>query len=93
MVCSFRFGCMLHAPRRLTLSCCLVFSMSSFDPDSQFISNVLDRLEAVMGFQIVSSLAKVHSQLTTISGVQLQSQVDRYGHKIALPDPQILTDM
>ena len=36
------------------------------------MSNVLSRLEAVMGIQIVSALANIHSQLTTASGVQLQ---------------------
>ena len=40
-----------------------------------------------MGIQIVSALANIHSQLTTISGVQLQSQVYRNGRMIELPDP------
>ena len=49
------------------------------------MSNVLSRLEAVMGIQIVSALANNHSRL--ISGVQLQEQ-DKYRWKIVLPDPQ-----
>ena len=61
--------------------------MSSFDPDSRFISNVLSRLEAVMGIQIVSALTNNHSQLKNASGVQLQEQ-DKYGWEIVLPDPQ-----
>ena len=61
--------------------------MSSFDPDSQFMSNVLSRLEAVMGIQIVSALANIHSQLITTSGVQLQAK-SRYREKEVLPDPQ-----
>ena len=61
--------------------------MSSFDPDSRFMSNVLSRLEAVMGIQIVSTLANIHSQLMSASGVQLKEQ-NEYGHQIVLPDPQ-----
>ena len=52
------------------------------------MSNVLSRLEAVMGIQIVSALANFHSQLMIKSGVQLQVQVDSIGHKIVIPDPQ-----
>ena len=44
------------------------------------MSNVLTRLEAVMGIQIVSALANINSQVIT----RLQLQV----HKILLPDPQ-----
>ena len=51
------------------------------------MSNVLSRLEVVMGIQIVSALANKHSQLMNASGVQLQSQ-DEYGRQIVLPDPQ-----
>ena len=40
-----------------------------------------------MGIQIVSVLAKLHSPLSSSSGVELQARVDRYGHEIALPDP------
>ena len=51
------------------------------------MSNVLSRLEAVMGIQIVSALANNHSQLMNASGVQLQ---ERYihGRQIVLPDTQ-----
>ena len=51
------------------------------------MSNVLSRLEAVMGIQIVSALANIHSQLTTTLGVQLQEHY-RYRRRGALPDPQ-----
>ena len=51
------------------------------------MSNVLSRLEAVMGIQIVSALTNNHSQLMNASGVQLQEQ-DEYGRQIVLPDPQ-----
>ena len=65
------------------------FPVATFDPDSKFISNVLSRLEAMMGVHIVSVLADIHYQLTTTSGVQLQSQlVDVNGDEIELPDPQ-----
>ena len=40
-----------------------------------------------MGVQIVSVLAELHSTLTSSSGVELQPRVNRYGHDIALPDP------
>ena len=53
------------------------------------MSNVLSRLEAVMGIQIVSALTNIHSRLKTTSGVQLQEQLDSHGWKIPLPDPQI----
>ena len=49
------------------------------------MSNVLSRLEAVMGIQIVSALANIHSKLITTSGVQLQLQVQL---RIVFPDPQ-----
>ena len=51
------------------------------------MSNVLSRLEAVMGIQIVSALANNHSQLMNASGVQLREQ-DEDGKEIVLPDPQ-----
>ena len=56
-------------------------AVSSFDPDSRFMSNVLSRLEAVMGIQIVSALANIHSLLTTTSGVQRQTMFYRSGHE------------
>ena len=59
-------------------------AVSSFDPDSRFISNVLSRLEAVMGIQIVSALANIHSQLITSLGVQrpdYNPDLDIYPHK------------
>ena len=54
------------------------------------MSNVLSRLEAVMGIQIVSALANNHSQLMNASGLQLQAQdeYDEYGWEIVLQDPQ-----
>ena len=42
--------------------------MSIFDPDSKFITNVLDRLEAVMGISIVSELDAVRRKLVTAIG-------------------------
>ena len=42
--------------------------MSIFDPDSMFITNVLDRLEAVMGISIVSKLDAVSRKLATAIG-------------------------
>ena len=41
-----------------------------------------------MGVHIVSVLANIHYQLTSTSGVQLQSQLDEDGDEIELPDPQ-----
>ena len=49
------------------------------------MSNVLSRLEAVMGIQIVSALANNHSQLMSASGVELPAWYV-YGWDIA--DPQ-----
>ena len=40
-----------------------------------------------MGIPIVSVLAKLHSPLTSSSGVKLQPRKSRNGGKIALPDP------
>ena len=40
-----------------------------------------------MGIQIVSVLAKLHSPLTSSSGVKLQRRAYHYFKKIALPDP------
>ncbi len=56
-----------------------------------FMSNVLSRLEAVMGIQIVSVLASSYiSKLTSSSGVtELQQEFDEEGKNIALPDPLI----
>ena len=65
-----------------------IYPVATFDPDNKFISNVLSRLEAVMGVHIVSVLANIHYQLTTASGVQLQPQLDKDGREIELPDPQ-----
>ena len=61
--------------------------VSPYSPEIEFPRNALTRLEVVMGIQIVSVLAKLHSPLTSSSGVELQPRVDRYGRKIALPDP------
>ena len=60
--------------------------MSPYSPEIEFPRNVLTRLEAVMGIQIVSVLAERHSTLTSSSGVELQPLVDD-GDEIALPDP------
>lgn len=54
----------------------LCFIGSSFDPDSKFVFNVLSRLEAVMGIQIVSVLANKYSVLETSSGVKLMDRFD-----------------
>ena len=51
------------------------------------MSDVLSRLETVMGIQIVSTLVNNHSRLMNASGVQLQEH-DEYGNQIVLPDPQ-----
>ena len=61
--------------------------MSSYSPEIEFPHNVLTRLEAVMGIQIVSVLAERHSALTSSSGVELQPHVDGDGDEIALPNP------
>jgi len=44
-------------------------AVSLFSTDKRFFSDVLTRLEAVMGVQIVSVLAKHLSQLANLSGV------------------------
>ena len=62
-------------------------AVSSFDPDNCFISNVLSRLEAVMGIQIRSVLANIHAQLATTAGVKLKARVNRHGKEIPLPNP------
>ncbi len=49
------------------------------------MSNVLSRLEAVMGIQIMSVLANVHSQFTASSGVMLVTTYK--GRQLTLPDP------
>ena len=56
-------------------------TVSPYDPEIEFPRNALSRLEAVMGIQIVSVLAKLHSPLTSSSGVKLQRRKNR------LPDP------
>ena len=61
------------------------FPVATFDPDSKFISNVVSRLEAVMGVHIVSILANIHYQLTT--SIQLQPQDDKHGRIIPIPEP------
>ena len=65
-------------------ACLNTFAVATFDPDSRFISNVLSRLEAVMGVHIISILADIHYQLNTSAGVQLQPQIKNG----SLPDPQ-----
>ena len=62
-------------------------AVSSYSPEIEFPRNVLTRLEAVMGIQIVSVLSEHHSTLTSSSGVQLQPRVDDDGDEIELPDP------
>ena len=62
-------------------------TVSPYSPEIEFPRNALTRLEAVMGIQIVSVLAKLHSPLTSSSGVELQPRVDDDGDEIALPDP------
>ena len=62
-------------------------AVPSYSPEIAFPRNVLTRLEAVMGIQIVSFLAEHHSTLTSSSGVELLPRVDDYGDEIALPDP------
>ena len=63
--------------------------VSSYDPDSNFKSDVLSRLEALMGIQIMSVLGNNHSQLTTSSRVKLRTREENYwGWYEALPDPQ-----
>ena len=62
-------------------------TVSPYSPEIEFPRNALTRLEVVMGIQIVSVLAKLHSPLTSSSGVELQPRKDLHGHQIALPDP------
>ena len=62
-------------------------TVSPYSPELEYPRNALTRLETVMGIQIVSVLAKLHSPLTSSSGVKLQGHKSRYGVKIALPDP------
>ena len=47
-------------------------AVSIFDPDSNFITNVLDRLEAVMGISIVSELDAVSRKLFTAIGFPIK---------------------
>ena len=58
---------------------------SSYSPEIEFPHNVLTRLEAVMGIQIVSLLTKHHSKLTSSSGVELLTRY-HHGLKVELPD-------
>ena len=60
---------------------------SSYSPEIKFPHNVLTRLEAVMGIQIVSLLTEHHSKLTSSSGVELEPHVNDYRYEKALPDP------
>ena len=55
-------------------------TVSCYSSDIEFPRYALTRLEAVMGIQIVSVLAKLQSPLTSSSGVKLQPYVeyDRY---------------
>ena len=68
---------------------CIFLAASSFSPKIEFPHNVLTRLEAVMGIQIVSVLAKLHSILKSLSGVELQPRVDGDGDVLAIPDPSM----
>ena len=62
-------------------------TVTPYSPEIEFPRNALTRLEAVMGIQIVSVLAKLHSPLTSSSGVELQQRKDHHGLQIVLPDP------
>ena len=76
--------------RHAGVACILGFlslsAVSPFSPDRRFLSEDLTRLEAVMGIQIVSSLAGHVSQLASLSGVmpltQPQSQSEEYVEKL-----------
>ncbi len=63
-----------------------LFLVSSFDQDMPFESNVLSRLEAVMGIQIKSVMANSRSVLTTLFEDNLQ--VNRLNLGRPLPDPR-----
>ena len=56
----------------------IIFSVSTYDPDSRFIYNDVIRLEAVMpqDVEIVSSLAELQSKLTTILRVKIPRTSD-----------------
>ena len=69
--------------------CCFFPAVSSYSPEIEFPHNVVTRLEAVMGIQIVSVLAEHCTTLTSSSGVELQPRVDHRGREIALPDPSM----
>ena len=68
------------------VSCFSLSAVSLFSPDRRFLSGDFTRLEAVMGFQIVSVLASHVSQLASLSGVtpvpQPQSQSEEYVEKL-----------
>ena len=86
MVCVYELCVIRGICLILFVSCICFLAVSSYSPEIEFPHNVLIRLEAVMGIQIVSVLAEHHSTLTSSSGVELQPRVHR-GHDIALPDP------
>ena len=69
-----------------------VILVSAFDPDSKFVSNVLPRLEAVMGIKIVSVLSRILSKLIVKSEVQVQKK-DKHGYTLALPSPEESPDL
>ena len=50
------------------------------------MSNVLSRLEAVMGIQIVSALANIHNRLIITS--EVQAEFHEHGYKIEFPNPR-----
>ena len=99
--CSFLGACIWHVHMYIYMSnffsitfvkvfdsiLCFYPAVSSYSPEVEFPHNVLTRLEAVMGIQIVSVLAERHSTLTSSSGVELRPHVDDDGDEIALPNP------
>ena len=60
------------------------FIVSRYSPKIRFPFNVLNRLEAVMGIEIVSVLAKHSTELASSFGVKLK----QVNHFIGLPDSQ-----
>ena len=63
----------------LLLYTCISPTVSPYSPELEFPRNALTRLEAVMGIQIVSVLANLHSPLTSSSGVKLQRRKNHSG--------------
>ena len=59
--------------------------MTSYSPEIKFPHNVITRLEAVMGIQIMSVLAELHSTLASSSGVNLEPVI-YHGQLWWLPD-------